>query len=295
MVFFICDNCGETLKKNKVDTHIYKCGSHTVSCIDCNKHFDRKSYNDHKTCLQEDEKYGGANYQKKESEPKGKKKQDEWIQRVHEAAKNAKVSPAIKNYLDAILNYDNIPRKKAKFINFVKNSIRNIRPQALDELWSLFESANKNATNNTEQGSNESSKRPLEENEDSGDTKKAKTEELDEKSEDVVQNEESKTVNEEANDEENHDDTEENVNENNGVVKMKKPKLVALAHTVLKENGLKMKRKAFEKAMLSKYHEKEDEHKIEKFRIKIFEKLAKKTKSFTLTDKYVELVSSDTH
>jgi hypothetical protein len=41
MVFFSCDGCGEMLKKNQVDAHVFKCkkGCHAVSCVDCSVSF----------------------------------------------------------------------------------------------------------------------------------------------------------------------------------------------------------------------------------------------------------------
>ena len=36
MVFFTCDGCGETLKKNQVDAHAGRCRRcDSVSCVDC--------------------------------------------------------------------------------------------------------------------------------------------------------------------------------------------------------------------------------------------------------------------
>ena len=35
MVFFICDKCGDSQKKNQVDTHKFQCRSHSFSCMDC--------------------------------------------------------------------------------------------------------------------------------------------------------------------------------------------------------------------------------------------------------------------
>lgn len=40
MVFFLCDGCNETLKKNKVDAHAAKCREcWSVSCVDCSQSF----------------------------------------------------------------------------------------------------------------------------------------------------------------------------------------------------------------------------------------------------------------
>lgn len=67
MVFFTCEACGEALKKNQVEKHGYRCKSNAFSCIDCQKVFDRDSYNEHIKCISEDQKYGGANYVAKEN------------------------------------------------------------------------------------------------------------------------------------------------------------------------------------------------------------------------------------
>jgi len=40
MVYFYCDACGESLKKNQVEKHRYKCRECcVVSCVDCGHHF----------------------------------------------------------------------------------------------------------------------------------------------------------------------------------------------------------------------------------------------------------------
>lgn len=39
MVFFSCDKCAEMLKKSKVDSHAYRCGCDSVSCVDCSVSF----------------------------------------------------------------------------------------------------------------------------------------------------------------------------------------------------------------------------------------------------------------
>ena len=48
----------------------------------------------------------------------------------------------VRNILDTIQEHENIPRKKPKFINFVKNIMRNrARPHSIDKTWELFEQA----------------------------------------------------------------------------------------------------------------------------------------------------------
>ena len=38
-MFFSCDKCAEMLKKSKVDSHAYRCGCDSVSCVDCSVSF----------------------------------------------------------------------------------------------------------------------------------------------------------------------------------------------------------------------------------------------------------------
>merc|ERR1712126_437927 len=52
----------------------------------------------------------------------------------------------VKNILDTIQEHENIPRKKPKFVNFVKNIMRNrARTHSIDKTWELFEQALKPA------------------------------------------------------------------------------------------------------------------------------------------------------
>ena len=78
----------------------------------------------HTQCVSEAERYQGALYVAKEN--KGDKKQQDWLGNVQ-----AKLDPSWfcffgKPYFDRLMAYDNIPRKKAKFVNFAKNA----QPQA---------------------------------------------------------------------------------------------------------------------------------------------------------------------
>ena len=48
----------------------------------------------------------------------------------------------VKNIVNTILNHENIPRKKAKFTNFVKNIMRNrASAHSIDKTWELFSQA----------------------------------------------------------------------------------------------------------------------------------------------------------
>jgi cell growth-regulating nucleolar protein len=68
--------------------------------------------------------------------------------------KKKNLSNGVKKILETISSYDNIPRKKAKFLNFMKNSFRYMRDDELNVAWSLLEEAmieNKPASTNNQQ------------------------------------------------------------------------------------------------------------------------------------------------
>lgn len=130
MVFFSCDLCNESLKKNQVEKHTYKCRSQSYSCIDCQVCFTPQTYQQHVKCMTENQKYGSKNYVEKEA--KGEMKQNAWCEQVERAIKFVK-EPRLKSLLENIQGYSNIPRKEAKFINFLTNSCR-IRDVSLCKL-----------------------------------------------------------------------------------------------------------------------------------------------------------------
>ncbi|CAD7700686.1 unnamed protein product [Ostreobium quekettii] len=57
MVWFICDSCGDSIKKPKVAKHLGSCAAWSFTCIDCQRTFDRKSVHNHINCVSEKEKY----------------------------------------------------------------------------------------------------------------------------------------------------------------------------------------------------------------------------------------------
>lgn len=54
---------------------------------------------------------------------KGETRQNRWVEQVERAIGKVK-EPGLKQLLEQIRGFDNIPRKEAKFINFLQNSIR---------------------------------------------------------------------------------------------------------------------------------------------------------------------------
>lgn len=81
MVSFICNACGQTVRKNQVEKHYQtvcrQCN--VLSCIDCGKDFHGDEYAGHTSCISEAEKYQGKLFQPKEKANKGEQKQQEWI------------------------------------------------------------------------------------------------------------------------------------------------------------------------------------------------------------------------
>ncbi|XP_078534609.1 cell growth-regulating nucleolar protein isoform X2 [Lissotriton helveticus] len=165
MVFFTCNACGESLKKVQVEKHLHVCRSSScLSCIDCGKDFWGDDYKHHLKCISEDQKYGGKGFEAKAN--KGEVKQLQWIQKVHEVMKNPNISPKLRDILKQMSTYDNIPRKRAKFQNWMKNSLK-IHDQATQEkVWQIFSEANDSSNvNSQEQQPSKMEPSPVEQNE----------------------------------------------------------------------------------------------------------------------------------
>ncbi|EFJ49197.1 hypothetical protein VOLCADRAFT_117335, partial [Volvox carteri f. nagariensis] len=60
MVWFHCEDCGDTIKKPKLVNHYRSCSASRFSCVDCLQSFTRATVNGHTTCVTEHEKYALA-------------------------------------------------------------------------------------------------------------------------------------------------------------------------------------------------------------------------------------------
>lgn len=150
MVFFTCNACGESLKKAQIQKHTSMCrGCRVLSCIDCGKDFWGEDYKSHVKCISEDQKYGGKNYEAKAN--KGDVKQQQWIQRVQAALDKPGVSAMLRSVLQQVATYDNVPRKKAKFQNWIKNSLRIYDSSLQNQVWEIFSSSDSPQPNEAEQ------------------------------------------------------------------------------------------------------------------------------------------------
>lgn len=117
--------------------------------MDCGKDFWGDDYKEHVKCVSEDQKYGGKGFEAKTN--KGDAKQQEWIQKIHEVMKKPNISPKVRNILEQMRAFDNIPRKKVKFQNWIKNSLRIHDSTLQDQVWDVFSEATRNISNGKEQ------------------------------------------------------------------------------------------------------------------------------------------------
>ncbi|XP_064007527.1 cell growth-regulating nucleolar protein [Pogoniulus pusillus] len=151
MVVFTCNACGESVKKAQVEKHVNICRNcQCLSCMDCGKDFWGDDYKEHVRCVSENQKYGGKNFEAKTN--KGDAKQQEWIQKIHEVMKKPNINPKVRNILEQMRVFDNIPRKKVKFQNWMKNSLRIADSALQEQVWDIFSEANRNISSEKEQG-----------------------------------------------------------------------------------------------------------------------------------------------
>ncbi|GAA6007145.1 hypothetical protein JCM10207_001524 [Rhodosporidiobolus poonsookiae] len=82
MVSFSCENCGDILKKPKLDQHTGRCRGAYFTCIDCNTTFEGTSYRAHTSCMSEEQRYHKSVYKP----PKGKGQKAQKQQQQQQAA-----------------------------------------------------------------------------------------------------------------------------------------------------------------------------------------------------------------
>ena len=104
--------------------------------------FPGDSYKEHTKCISEEEKYSAKGWQPKANANKGAKKQAAWLERLQNLIedKSHTLDNDIRQVLSIIQGYENIPRKRQKFINFCKNVLsRKFSPFVIDKTWEVFE------------------------------------------------------------------------------------------------------------------------------------------------------------
>eukprot|EP00092_Neocalanus_flemingeri_P032156 GFUD01034948.1.p1 GENE.GFUD01034948.1~~GFUD01034948.1.p1 ORF type:complete len:482 (+),score=205.87 GFUD01034948.1:70-1446(+) len=268
MVYFTCNACGEQLKKPSVEKHYtQKCRKCTMlTCIDCLKDFYGDEYKTHMSCMSEEQRYskeGRSGWDPEKGQGnKGEKRQNIWTANLRAIlAETENIDSDVRNIVNTILDHENIPRKKAKFVNFVKNIMRNrANVHSIDKTWDLFSQALKPTAE-------EASQKKVEEK---------KEEVSEEVSEDNVEEEKKKSKKEKKKKDKKKDASEENgdidMSEDDGTKKKskkerKKEKLMeeenAAEETSEKENTEKISKK--KKKKMDKVKEiPEDENKNKK-------------------------------
>ncbi|XP_030752776.1 cell growth-regulating nucleolar protein [Sitophilus oryzae] len=143
MVVFTCNHCGETLHKPSVAKHYqFQCKNYkSITCVDCFKDFLDEEYVAHTKCITEDERYAAKGAYQNGIVKKGEVKQESWLEMIKSISESEKnLRPSLKNLLNTISSYSNVPRKKVKFMNFIKSSSGGrVNINDIEEVWSLIE------------------------------------------------------------------------------------------------------------------------------------------------------------
>lgn len=144
MVWFSCP-CGETVKKPAVYKHSMSCHTKAreLSCLDCGEVFDSQTASGHNTCISEAEKYMGSEFKGVPNSTSGSKngKQDRWLDIVKASlqaivsGKSDSADHQLKEAAAALLGFDNIPRKKKAFDNFVRSSLKVRDAVLIEKIW----------------------------------------------------------------------------------------------------------------------------------------------------------------
>lgn len=110
-------------------------------------------YEAHIKCVTEEERYSGKGFTAKEK--KGEKKQTAWVDMIQSVLDEQKnTSSNVIRIIETISKHNNTPRKKPKFVNFVKNVCGNkTNIKDIDQAWDIISVkltalANLNAQNN---------------------------------------------------------------------------------------------------------------------------------------------------
>ncbi|XP_075532860.1 uncharacterized protein LOC142566038 [Dermacentor variabilis] len=141
MVVFTCNTCGDSLKKNQVEKHVYsKCRScNMLTCIDCNKDFWGDAYKEHIKCVTEAERYGGKNF--KPQVFKGEVKQQEWTELLSKIIETQGMAPPVREVFERMQNFNNVPRKEKPFKNFLQSSMGVRNPSLAQDVWQTIQKA----------------------------------------------------------------------------------------------------------------------------------------------------------
>ncbi|KDR20425.1 cell growth-regulating nucleolar protein [Zootermopsis nevadensis] len=155
MVFFTCAHCGESLKKAKVEKHYQTVCSRNavaVTCVDCCKDFSADTYPAHIKCVSEEEKYSAKGFVPRPSANKGERKQKKWQDIINSMQETQNsLSHDEQAILNVVVKHENVPRKKIKFQNFLRNCLKShYNGRAADSFFDKMEALSKEEELNKE-------------------------------------------------------------------------------------------------------------------------------------------------
>lgn len=89
-------------------------------------------------CITEAERYSAKGYVPKPEKNKGAQKQEMWTECIQELSERPNFDFQTKQVLQRIASQSNVPRKKPKFVNFLKSSMRSSHTNA-EKIWTIIE------------------------------------------------------------------------------------------------------------------------------------------------------------
>lgn len=92
-----------------------------VTCVDCSVTFYGDDYRAHNTCISEAEKYEKSVFQERKTKANP---QQAWLESIESACSDRSLDSKMKLWLSQMLNYQNVPRNRKKFLNFCVNSLK---------------------------------------------------------------------------------------------------------------------------------------------------------------------------
>lgn len=101
--------------------------------------FSGDEYKVHTKCVTEAERYGGKGFIAKPGQNKGERKQNAWIEIVQSVLdENTRLSGTLRQLLERVAQQPNTPRKKPKFINFIRSMDHRIGQKDVESAWELL-------------------------------------------------------------------------------------------------------------------------------------------------------------
>lgn len=89
-------------------------------------------------CISEAERYSAKGFVAKPEKNKGAQKQEMWTECIQELSERPSFDKNTRNVLQRIAGQSNVPRKKPKFVNFLKSSMR-YSPVQAEKIWTIIE------------------------------------------------------------------------------------------------------------------------------------------------------------